>query len=351
MPHKPPRHKGGFFYWKKPMARNSSGVYSPPAGTSPLLPSTLADATKLETRLSDIGLEITGSLPRNGTAAMTAPLILPVGSLGAPGLGFAGDTDTGFAVISGRLCLIKDGVIAASMDADDLLVPLAAAFSGAVTFNGSATFNGALTSSATTGAGLVPPGSMMHFGGASAPSGWLFTHGQAVSRTTYAALFSAIGTTFGAGDGSTTFNLPDGRGRVLAGLDNMGGTSANRLTGLVGGVNGDVLGAVGGSEAHVLTAAQLAAHTHGNIPTTANVSRDGWGVTGSAPSGSVAISSGRIVTGSGLGENAETLESIRASGNDQSVTLTGSVSTGSSGSGEAHNNVQPTLILPIIIKT
>ena len=57
-------------------------------------------------------------------------------------------------------------------------------------------------------ADVTPPGVISAFGGSVAPSGWLLCNGQAVSRTTYSALFVAIGTSFGAGDGSTTFNLP-----------------------------------------------------------------------------------------------------------------------------------------------
>src|SRR5262249_21157687 len=70
---------------------------------------------------------------------------------------------------------------------------------------------------------FVPPGAMVAYGGSSAPAGWQLCAGQAVSRTTFAALFSVIGTTFGVGDGSTTFNLPDLRGRVPAAADAMGG--------------------------------------------------------------------------------------------------------------------------------
>jgi len=65
---------------------------------------------------------------------------------------------------------------------------------------------------------------------AAIPAGWLACGGQAVSRSTYAALFLAIGTLYGAGNGSTTFNVPDLRGRALFGKDNMGGSAANRLT-------------------------------------------------------------------------------------------------------------------------
>ena len=65
---------------------------------------------------------------------------------------------------------------------------------------------------------VMPVGCVIPFAGAAAPTGWLLCQGQAVSRTTYAQLFSVIGTTYGSGDGSTTFNLPDMRGRVAVGF-------------------------------------------------------------------------------------------------------------------------------------
>lgn len=178
---------------------------------------------------------------------------------------------------------------------------------------------------------LVPSGAVAPFAGTSEPTGWLFCYGQAVSRTTYAALFAAIGTTYGSGDGSTTFNLPDLRGRVIAGQDDMGGSSANRLTGLSGGVDGDVLGAAGGSETHTLTEAQLAAHRHFAIVNASN-------------------------TGITLASTNSTARS-RTSGGDSNYALDGGASeatigrTSSTGSGSAHNNVQPTIILNYIIKT
>ena len=76
---------------------------------------------------------------------------------------------------------------------------------------------------------LSPVGSLIMYAGSSAPTGWLLCDGSAVSRSTY-DLFSAIGTNYGAGDGSSTFALPDLRGRMPLGLDNMGGTSANIVT-------------------------------------------------------------------------------------------------------------------------
>jgi microcystin-dependent protein len=160
---------------------------------------------------------------------------------------------------------------------------------------------------------VQPIGVVLPYTGTAAPTGWLLCYGQAVSRTTYAALFAVTSTTYGVGDGSTTFNLPDLRGRVPAGQDDMGGSSANRLTNpgaTLGGIDGDVLGGTGGSESHVLTAGELAPHTHD-------------------AGGSLAVSSG------GFGTARSTAE--------------GTIDTGSTGSGTAHNNVQPTIILNYII--
>lgn len=77
----------------------------------------------------------------------------------------------------------------------------------------------------------LPPGVIAHFATNTAPSGWLKANGALVSRTTYAALFAVIGTTFGAGDGSTTFNIPDLRGEFLRGLDDGRGVDAGRANG------------------------------------------------------------------------------------------------------------------------
>jgi microcystin-dependent protein len=112
-------------------------------------------------------------------------------------------------------------------------------------------------------------GMIMPYAGITAPSGWLLCDGSAISRTTFGSLFAVLGTSYGAGDGSVTFNLPDFRGRVPAGLDNLGGTAANRIADLnsLGGNGGAAsvtpTGTVGNT---TLTEAQIPAHTHQVTP-------------------------------------------------------------------------------------
>lgn len=158
----------------------------------------------------------------------------------------------------------------------------------------------------------VPIGTVKPFAGSTAPNSYLFCYGQAVSRTTYADLFALLSTTYGVGDGATTFNLPDLRGRVVAGQDDMGGVSADRLTNQTGGLDGDTLGATGGTETHTLTTAQIPAHTHTFR----------------------------------LGDTSAGANFPMKSSNDNA-----GFTTDSTGGGGAHNNVQPTIILNYVIKT
>lgn len=109
----------------------------------------------------------------------------------------------------------------------------------------------------------VPIGTMLDYAGATAPERYLMCFGQALSRALYPDLFAVIGITFGAGDGTSTFNLPDCRGRVSAGRDDMGGTAALRLTSAVSGVPGTILGGTGGAQSITLTLDQIPAHAHG----------------------------------------------------------------------------------------
>lgn len=234
----------------------------------------------------------------------------------------------------------------------------------------------AVTVSNLTHINYMPVGCVVPYAGVSLPPRWLFCYGQAVSRTDYSELFTWLSTTYGAGDGSTTFNLPDLRGRVVAGQDDMGGTSANRLT---SPINGDTLGAAGGVEAYVLVTGELPAHTHTQQGTFASggASADHthtWSDTATTSSSGahthttelsqVSPTSG-IGTGTGGHSTADGVTSSDGA-HTHSVTVSGTTSghsaththnttisgaTTSTGSNTAHDNVQPTIILNYIIYT
>jgi microcystin-dependent protein len=168
----------------------------------------------------------------------------------------------------------------------------------------------------------LSPGVMLPYGGASAPSGWHLCDGTAVSRASNPQLFSAIGTAWGTGDGSTTFNLPDMRGRVFAGVDG----SAGRLTSASDSAFGAsaALGNVGGNQL-------VQTHTHTTSitdPGHTHTYTQAIGLSGGASSGLVATpqapSAGTGTTGSST----------------TGITLTGPANFGSGSS----QNVQPTAV-------
>ena len=116
---------------------------------------------------------------------------------------------------------------------------------------------------------VVPTGVMMIWTTDTAPDGWLLCYGQAISRTKYEGLYNVIGTTYGAGDASTTFNVPDMRGRFPLGQDDMGGTSANRVTDTdadaLAGADGDEkkdISFSGNTGSYTLEIADIPSHTH-----------------------------------------------------------------------------------------
>jgi microcystin-dependent protein len=188
----------------------------------------------------------------------------------------------------------------------------------------------------------VPLGVALPFFGTSAPnSSFVLPYGQAISRTTYSTLFTMFSTTFGTGDGSTTFNIPDLRGRAIFGKDNMGGSAASRIANAVtGSFAGTTLGAAGGTESHTLTTAQLATHAH----------------TASQASHTHAATSGSLFAGTAAVSNiANTGGQTGVSGNsDLSGQLTSSaqpaITVDNAGSGSAHNNMPPGIIANFLMR-
>lgn len=204
-------------------------------------------------------------------------------------------------------------------------------------------------------AALTPTGTVSDFAGLNAPSGWLMCYGQAISRTTYANLFSIIGTTFGVGNGSTTFNVPDLRGRVVAGQDDMGGSSANRLTGsFTGSVDGDVFGSTGGQEAHTLLITEIPSHNHNfNDPGHNHGVYDPGHSHTSNKRFLQDVGSGGNIANPGGGSVFRGLSDLAINGSGTGIGIYGNttgITIQPSGGDQAHNVVQPTIILNKIIK-
>ncbi len=151
------------------------------------------------------------------------------------------------------------------------------------------------------GGDTLPIGAILPFSGDTAPENFLFCKGQAVSRTTYSELFKVIGTQYGSGDGSTTFNLPDYRSRVPVGLDS-------------NDTDFDTLGNTGGEKTHNLTIDEMPSHNH-------EVYLDNQGTGGKwGPLGTVQQTTEVYTTTNNVGNN------------------------------QPHNNLQPYIVTNFIIK-
>jgi len=153
--------------------------------------------------------------------------------------------------------------------------------------------------------GVTITGEIRMWTTSSAPTGWVDCDGSAISRTTFAGLFAVIGTTFGVGDGSTTFNIPDFDGRVPLGAG----------TGDASDATAHALADKEGTETHTLSIAEMPAHTHEQDTRT--------GLVGAGAQPGISSVSNRLREGT----------------------------TQSTGGGGSHNNLQPSLSVHFIIKT
>jgi len=161
---------------------------------------------------------------------------------------------------------------------------------------------------------LTPVGAVLAYVSNNAPKGWLNCAGQAVSREKYADLFSVVGTTYGVGNGSTTFNLPNLSGRVVVGQ----GTGA--------GLTARAMGSTGGSENHTLITDEMPSHSH----------------TSNAVGGTVGL-----ITADG----SNTAVGVDSSAVEPNLyAAPAALSIDSVGGGSAHNNMQPFTVLNYIIK-
>lgn len=125
----------------------------------------------------------------------------------------------------------------------------------------------------------TPPGVGMDYWGTAAPLGWVFAYGQVEAAADVPRLVSVFGSTYG-GNGTTTIGIPDKRGRVSAGKDNMGGVAANRLTSAGAGFDGTVLGAAGGAQTVALATANVPSHTHSATTGTQSANHTHTGTSG-----------------------------------------------------------------------
>lgn len=210
----------------------------------------------------------------------------------------------------------------------------------------------AATALARAGVGFVPTGVILPFAGGpgvtsptgitqAIPVGWLLCSNVAVSRSVYSALFSVIGTQYGVGDGVTTFNVPDLRGRAPYGKDDMGGTAANKVTNAVSLITGTTLGAVGGDQ-------RIQDHTHTYSGTTGDDSPDhnhgqGHGMSGYSWGWTLFAGGAAYVV---AGNNATGGASVR-----HQHAYSGTTANHNQTAGGASQNMPPTIITNYIIKT
>lgn len=310
------------------------------------------------------GAGATGATGPTGPAGATGPAgtsSMADGTASAPGLPFTNDLDTGiyrpftneFAVAAGGNLVAKFTPTYVDLNADGGWNRIQLTDTHPlITLYGTTGNQGEVITRGANGAEwaappTTPAGVFYPFAGTSLPAGYLWCDGAAVSRTTYAALFAAIGTAYGSGNGSTTFNVPDLGGRVPVGYDS-------------GDSDFNANGKTGGAKTHTLTVSEMPSHNHGGTTgsggagttggsgtlTTNNTTPDyrWYPSTGAGNHGAIAGAGSATAAAIPNGSHNHSIPSHTHSIPNHTHTIS------SQGGGSAHNNMQPYVVARYIIK-